>query len=247
MTGRNTKLKIFLMFVLILSVCWEIQVIAANPESQRIVQTYGEAELTAQPDLAKISVAIETRSLSAEDAVTENARLANTVLASLLTFGLSEDHLQTSSYRLNSYRNWQKEPSDIEDEQIYYQATNEIIISTTQLETIGELIDIAVKAGANYINYINFELEEPQDLMIQVLAMATQQAFRKANAIAESIHEHIDKLSSIREERTDYAPFRLQQSTMQREMAFSAEPTPVTPGEVTIRAMVIAEFSLLSD
>jgi uncharacterized protein YggE len=79
--------------------------------------------------------------------------------------------------------------------------------------------------------------------MIQALAMATQQASRKAKAIAESINESIAKLYSVREERTAYTPFRFQENALQRGMAADTGPTPITPGEVTVRATVIAEFS----
>jgi len=234
---------IILILITPFSISGETQVNTIPSESQRMIQTYGEAELTAQPDLARISLAIETRSNSAEKAVYENARMANAVRESLLDSGLSEDNLKTSSYRLSSYRDWQKEQSDTEDEKIYYQATNEILVSTNQLDRIGKIIDTAVKAGANNINYINFEIEDPQDLMIQALGMATQQAYRKANAIAESAGETIVKLYSIREERTVYTPFRFQESMVQRGMTSDVAPTPITPDEVIVMATVIAEFS----
>jgi len=210
-----------------------------SSDLQRIIQTYGEAELTAQPDLARIGLAIETRSRLAKDSVKENARLANAVREALLDFGLSEENLKTGSYRLYSYREWQKESPDIEEEQIYYQVTNEIIVSTTQLDVVGEIIDLAVRAGANNINYINFELKDPQDLMMQALKMATEQASRKANAIAEGAGETIAKLHSVREERTTYTPFRFQENVLQREVAADVGATPIAPDEVTVRAAPI--------
>ena len=69
-----------------------------------------------------------------------------------------------------------KDTADEERYKIYYQAYNEILIETTQLEAVGTLIDLAVKAGANNINYINFELQESHQLVLQALKMATRQA-----------------------------------------------------------------------
>lgn len=54
----------------------------------KVIQTYGEAEVKAAPDLAKVSLAIETRSNSAEQAVEENARLTNAVIDALKDFGV---------------------------------------------------------------------------------------------------------------------------------------------------------------
>lgn len=246
MSKKNTFfIFFFILFVVIIVIfSYPVNITAyATDERQKIIQTYGEAELTAPPDLAKISLSIETRSSSANKAVEENARLANRVLQALLNYGLREDNIKTSSYRLYSYREGQKTDSETEQEKIYYQATNEMLISTTQLDTVGEIIDLAVKAGANNINYINFELSDPQELMFQALKMATEQARRKAEAIAEGASVTIQQLYNIREERTSYTPFRSENTMLKREMVASGAPTPISPEAVIVRASVIAEFS----
>ncbi len=217
--------------------------VCAAVEEQRTIQTYGEAEIIAQPDLARISLSIETHSQSANEAVEENARLANSVLKELYEFDLLEENIKTSSYRLNSYRKWEKKDSQNEQEQIYFQAINEIIIQTIQLDKAGNIIDLAVKAGANNINYINFELRDPQGLVLQALTMATEHARQKADAIARGAGLTIKQLFNVREERTSYAPYRSQNTMLSREMALGAAPTPISPDEVIIRAAVIAEFT----
>jgi len=249
MSKNKILFTTFLLLVLIISVgAFEENFIAlASSTGLRIVQTYGESELTAKPDLAKISIAIETRSRLADDAVGENARISNIVIKTLLDFGLSKNEIKTGSYRLYSYREPQKEHPDIDDDLYYYQATNEIIVSTTRLDAVGEIIDLTVISGANTVNYINFELMDPQDLMLQALQMATQQAHRKAEAIAMSVNENISALHAVKEERTGYTPFRFQDSTLQREIALSSAPTPIEADDVIIRASVIAEFSLESE
>ncbi len=152
---------------------------------------------------------------------------------------MREDNIKTSSYRLYSYREGQKTDSETEQEKIYYQATNEMLISTTQLDTVGEIIDLAVKAGANNINYINFELSDPQELMFQALKMATEQARRKAEAITEGASVTIQQLYNIREERTSYT---LSSGRYYAKREMVGAPTPISPEAVIVRASV-AEFS----
>ena len=235
--------KIFFNLFCLLAIMSVFSLAAFSAEGERIIQTYGQAEVTAQPDLAKISLAIETRSSSAREAVNENAALTNTVLDALLDFGLSEEEVKTSAYRLNSYREWQKDTADEERYKIYYQAYNEILIKTTQLEAVGTLIDLAVKAGANNINYINFELQESHQLVLQALKMATRQAREKADAIAEGAGKFIIELRSIKEEQASYAPIYIQESMLARGLDISSAPTPISPEAVIIRASVVAEFS----
>lgn len=222
----------------------ENQLILAASLEQRIIQTYGEAEIAAKPDLAKISIAVETKSKLANDAVEENSRIATMVINALLDFGLLENDIKTGSYRLHSYRELPRDNPNINEESIFYQAYNEIIVLTTQLDSVGELIDLAVISGANNINYISFELKNPQVLMVQALQMATEQAYLKAVSIAESAGETVKELYSIREEKTGYTPVRFGDTMIQREVALSAAPTPISPDDVTVRASVMAEFSL---
>jgi len=202
----NTKkmmvaIALLVLVVFVVSGCGTRVNPGANGEP-RLIQTYGEAEVKAEPDLARIGLAIETRSDSAEQAVEENARLANAVFEALKDFGLDEEEIKTGSYQLYSYREWLGDRPDGEGV-ITYQASNEVIVSTSRIEEVGEMIDLAVKAGANNINFINFELENPQELQLEALKAATEQAEKKAEAIADSAGEKISGLYRIREERTE--------------------------------------------
>jgi len=237
--------KMFTVFVLALLAVFMVsgcgtQVNTGATGEPMVIQTYGEAELKAEPDLARIGLAVETRGSSAEQAVEENARLANAVFDALKSYGLDEDEIKTGSYRLHSYREWYDERPDGE-EVITFQAVNEVVVSTSRIEEVGEIIDLAVKAGANNINFINFELEDPQALKVEALQAATEQAEMKAAAIAESAGEKISGLYRIREERTDYTPYTVRQEVA-ADMGMGA-PTPIAPDEVTVRAMVTAEFA----
>jgi len=243
---KNYFIFILFIFIIILTInVYGKRVNAENsfPEDRKI-QTYGQAELKAQPDLAKISLAIETRSKTADHAVAENSVIANRVKKVLLDTGIYENNIKTGSYRLYSFRETNREQSATNENPIFYQVTNEMIITTSEIDTIGEIIDLAVASGANSVNYINFELADPQDLMLLALQKATQQAFQKAKAIAESISEEITVLANLREENTNYLPFRFQDSVMQREISLASAPTPIEPDEISIRASVIAEFYL---
>ncbi|MFO8192821.1 MAG: SIMPL domain-containing protein [Bacillota bacterium] len=237
-------LAAMLVVAMLLTGCGGDQPAAGSADSPSIIQTYGEAEITAEPDQAKISIAIMTRDTSAEDAVKENARLANAVLDALKDYGLTDEELKTSSYTLYTYRDRVREQPAMEEETTYYQATNEIIATTDKLDAVGEIVDLTVKAGANNINYISFELKDPQELLMEALGAATEQAFRKAEAIAESAGQKLGGLHSIKEERSDYVPFRLRDEMVQEEMAMGSAETPITPGDIIVRGTVTAEYTL---
>jgi uncharacterized protein len=235
MSGKSRLVIIALVIVVTVLVSGCGTVVSDSAEIPRVIQAYGEAELSAAPDLARISLVIETRSSSAVDAVEENARLANAVQETLLDFGLDETDLKTGSYNLYSYREWHEGLPFGEEGPLIYTATNEIVVTTKQLETVGEIIDLGVRAGANNVYYINFELEDPQDLLMEALGMAAGQARQKADAIAGGTGDKISGLQTIREERTDSMPYRYSDMAAQESLGMGA-PTPINPGDVTVRA-----------
>ncbi len=234
---------LLVIVVLLLSGCGSDQSTPGTAEAPRVIQTYGEAEIKAEPDLARISLAIQTRGTDAGAVAEDNARLANAVWDALLGYGLNEDDLKTGAYSIYSYQEWIDDRLTGEKSQMSYQAVNEIIIKTTELESVGEIIDLAVRAGANNVNHVNFELADPQELLMEALAMAAKQASLKAEAIAGSTGDSITGLYSIREERTDYIPFTASDSMMKEEAEMAAAPTPINPDQVTVRATVVAEYT----
>ncbi len=234
-----TAAALAMLIVIAVSGCGTQTNVVTN-EMVQVIQTYGEAEIKADPNLARIGITIETRGGEAETAVTENARLANAVVEALKKFGLAEEDIRTGSYNLYSYREWHEELPE-KEQLITYQVNNEIVVTTTRLEEVGEIIDRAVKAGANNINYINFELENPLELQMQALKLATEQAANKAEAIADSAGKKISGLYRIREERTDYMPYIFKQEDA-ADMGMGAA-TPVMPDKVAVRAVVTAEFA----
>ncbi len=247
--GTAYLILIVALLIVLAAGCSQDQAPGTGSADGQVIQTYGEAELTARPDLTRISLEIETRGDTAESAVEENARLAEAVRSALFQLGLDETEVKTGSYRLFSYR--EQEPRhigpdklelDVSEEKMIFQAYNEILISTEQLDLTGELIDTAVQAGANRVNYISFELKDPGPLKMEALQAATMQARNKAEAIAEGAGENIARLVSIREERAGYSPMRVEYDLAAAYGAGEIQ-TPIDPGDVKVTATVIAEYA----
>jgi uncharacterized protein len=175
----------------------------------------------------------------------------------LINFGLKEEDLTTGTYRLQSQ--WvstdegppveQHSPAEetgepaVEEELIFYQATNEIMIHTTQLDSVGEIIDVAIRSGANHINHVRFDLEDLHYFKMQALGAATEQARQKAEVLAESAGENIKGLQSIEEGITDYTLFQMREEMLDTQVEVVAEPTSIVPDVIKVRASVTAKFN----
>lgn len=236
-----------LFIFLLLGLLWgtSIPMASGSQELDRVIRVYGEAEIAVEPDVARIQLAVETRSQSAEKAASENAVLMRAVLSALEGIGLADEQIATGRYTIYSYREF-PEPGRAPDQEevTWYRATNEVNITLEDLEKTGLVIDTAVKAGANQVRSIHFDLKDAESLQLEALKIATRQAGTKARAIAQGAGVTIREIRSISEDLVFYAPFRADYGEfVMMEMDPSAPPTPITPGEVIVRARVMAEYS----
>ena len=225
---------------------WGIYTVTPSAEAEtredfiQTITVYGEAEMTDEPDFVEISLGVVTENRTAEEAVKENAAEMDSVVKALNEYGFDEDEIETASYRLSTYREDRRHD---EEKETYFRASNEIIVTTGQLEEVGKIIDLAVEAGANEVRSINFDLKHPQELKEEALKAAVAQGNTKAEAIAESAGIEIKGIKAINEERTAYTPFRAEYPKVAEE-ALDDKPatTPIHPEEVEVEAHVKIDY-----
>ena len=122
-----------------------------------------------------------------------------------------------------------------------YQVQNRINITTKNLDQVGRIIDAAVKAGANQVQGIRFDLADKQELQLQALQSAIKQAKMKAEAMAASAGVELQGIVSINEDYGTYVP--LQDAMVMRAASYANQAeTSITPGEIEVTARVTMVF-----
>lgn len=212
---------------------------ADGGNAQRTIRVVGEAEITASPDFARIVLGVETTGESAKTAVQENAEITDKVINALKDFGLKENQISTGSFHVYSY---QQHVDNSSDKYVTcYRVFNELQIKSDNINDVGKLVDIAINAGANQVQRISFEVENQEELMLTALINATLQARKKGEAIAQGAGITIKGIKSISEENTSYTPYRSAYAEENFSKA-SLQDTQIIPGDVNVRARVIAEY-----
>ena len=81
-----------------------------------------------------------------------------------------------------------------------YTASNSIEIRTTDIDSVGEIIDIAFAAGANELNAVNFSASNAGEAQQQALALAVENAMTKAQTLADAAGVGIGEVLSLEEQ-----------------------------------------------
>jgi uncharacterized protein YggE len=123
-----------------------------------------------------------------------------------------------------------------------YTALNNVRVTIEDVTAVGRLIDVAIGAGANRVAGLAFQASNTEEARLEALGLAVEKATAEARAIAAALGRELGP------------PLQVQggaEAPMPRDMypRFEAArlqeaPTPVEPGEQTVRANVTITFAL---
>jgi len=202
--------------------------------SKIIVQ--GEGRASAPADRVTVVLGVETRDASAAIAAAENARLMNETIAALLSAGVAESEIQTSSYSLSTSQAEEPFGSEIRDESPEFIATNMVTFSMNRTDGVGKVLDAAVSSGSNRIQEISFSLIDPRPQKDLALTRAIEDAARKADTAARAAGVTLGRVLEI-SEGYGYV------SADTRSAVFDLA-TPIQAGSMEITASVTMTYEI---
>lgn len=206
----------------------------ATPPDIPVVVTTGEGVVKQAPDRAWVNISAESRARTPQEAQKLNAAAMTAVLNRLKGTGLPPDAIQTRAYDLQAEYDYANNRQTLRG----YVARNSIEVRVDALEKLGEIIDLAVGAGATAVSGVRFDLQDRTNLERQALQRAVADARDRATAAAAGAGMKVERVLRIVESRIEDQPPPRPMMAM-REMAVQQmPPTPVAPGEIEIRAVV---------
>lgn len=211
----------------------------------RLISVSGTIAKTASPEIAYVTLSVETLDRSASKSQGDNALLANKVMEALKGAGIDEKDIETASYSV--YEEFQWNESLRKSESIGYRTTNSIQATVRDMSKVGGIIDVAVQAGANSVSGVSFALTKETEANLRTMALqeAAANARAKAQSIATGLGIGVGRVYSA-SESSDYSiPYYTKSYAMAGgDMAENAAPTPITPSEVEFTATVSVQFEI---
>jgi uncharacterized protein YggE len=200
------------------------------------LSAYGEARIA--PDMATITLGVDTTGPTAAQAMRDNAGRMTRVVADLKSAGVESRDLQTSNLSLSpQYANEENRPARLTG----YQASNQLAVRVMDLTRLGAVADAVVGAGANTISAIDFGLANPVSAENTARIAAVKALEDKASLYAQAVGYRINRLVNL-SEGGGYAASPPRPMGLMR-MAASA-PTPVEAGEMNVRVDITGIFEL---
>ena len=195
------------------------------------IVTSGDAIVRRMPDVAYVTLAVESRAKSPRDAQRANADAMSGVQRQLATAGISKDAMRTLGLGL------EQEFDNANGRRVArgFVARNTLEVRIDDVTRAGEIADAVVQGGATALDGIRFDLKDRAAAEREALRLAVADARGRAEAIAAGAGRSVDRILKIEELRSDGGGPR--PMAMMR-MAEASATTAVEPGLIDIRAHV---------
>lgn len=210
----------------------------APPQNPPVIVTRGEATLKRVPDQAFVSVAAEARAATPAEAQRNAADAMKAVQAAIAKAGVSNEAVRTSGYSMQPDMEYTNGRSRVRG----YIVRNQLEVRVDDLQKLAGVIDAAGQSGATSMAGLRFDLKDRATVEREALRLAVQDAMARARAIASGANAQLGNIVRI-DEQGGYEPPQIQNAAMMRMEAKAAD-TPVSPGELEVRAQVMLTVAI---
>ncbi len=211
---------------------------------ERTITVSGEGTVSAKPDIATLSLGVQTTGDSAQEALALNSEEMNGVIAALLQADISEDDIQTTG--LNIYPVYDNRPVEPGGSRqvIGYRATNSVTIIVHDIALAGTVLDVAVKAGANVASGIQFGLSDMDSIIDEALVASVADAQAKAQVIAGALGVTVGEPLVVIQEYIERPQANVYLARAEAAFDSGGFSPPVQGGSVRVTAHLRVTFAL---
>ena len=204
----------------------------ATPDSKLpVIVTHGQASVKRVPDVAWVSIAAEARAATSAEAQRMAAEAMTGVNTALSRAGVAGDAVRTSGYTLQPDMEYVNGRGRVKG----YIARNQVEVRVDDLKKLGSVLDVAGASGATSMAGLRFDIKDRAAAERDALRLAVQDAMARAKAIASGANASLGAIVRIDEQSAQPQPvYAMRMSAA----AADAPQTPISPGELEIRAEV---------
>lgn len=231
-------IPILLVLALVLSACGTAA--PSNSSAQtRTLNVTGQGVVYLAPDIAYINIGVHTENPSASDAVAENTLQTQQVIETLRKNGIDPKDIQTSNFSI--FLNYNYTPEGTRGDS-FYVVENMVMVTVRDLTKIGSLLDAVVKAGANNIYGIQFDIADKTEAAKKAREAAFKDAQKQAQEVAQLSGVTLGNIQSISFSESFPTPLFL--GGKGGGPAMAAAEAPVQPGQLSVMVTVSVTYEI---
>lgn len=239
----NTRNK-FSLLSLVLLIAVALSACAGQAASQekspvRSLNVNGSVQAYLTPDVAYFTVGVHTENKDAQEAVASNNALAQKVIDALKAAGVDAKDLRTTNFSIYPMDEWSPTGEKLGTK---FMVDNTVYVTLRDLTKIGEVLGVAVEAGANSVSGITFDVEDKTKVLADARAEAVASARSQAEELAKAAGVTLGDIQSINYYNS--SPIPLYDVKSVESAGIGGGGVPITTGQLTITVEVSISFEI---
>lgn len=186
-------LPILLLAGLVLGACAG----AAPQPGQRTIIVTGTGTTRVSPDIAVVSLGVQTQGADIGAAVQQNNRRARAVTDALLNQGVAAEDMRTVNFYVSSQQLF--DPMGLPTGETSFTVDNTILFTLRAPDKLGEVLQVALRVGSNSVQSVSFSVADPSVPMDEARQLAVADAQRQAEQLAAAAGASLGEVLSIGE------------------------------------------------
>lgn len=201
----------------------------------------GEGKVVAKPDIAKVNLSILTTATTSKAAQDDNSQRSKAITDYLKKQNVDNKDIKTIGY--NIYPQY-KYPQYGGNPQITgYQVNQSLEIKIRNLDNVSNILDGVVASGANQVNQLSFEIDNPDALKAEARAKAIADAKKKAGELQSQVRISLGKIVNFSENTGGY-PVPIYYDTKEMGMGGGVVAPSVPTGENELSVNVTITYQI---
>ena len=144
---------------------------AEEPQLERSIEVTAAGEATSAPDRATLRVAVTASGSDTESVRDELDADDGALRSALADWGLDDEAIRTEEYDVRESYETRDDPN-----RTRYEGVHRYAIELDDVDAVGEVIDVAVDAGADEVQRVQFGLSEETERAVREAALETAMA-----------------------------------------------------------------------
>lgn len=241
MKTRSIFIVAVFALALVLSACQPATINQAAPLPQRTLSVDGTGTAFLTPDIAYVYLGVHTEKLTAAEAVEENNAQTQTVIQALTEFGVDAKDIRTTNFSIWPMDKIDPATGTYTGEKTYA-VDNTVYVTVRDLETMGDLLDTVIQAGANTVQSIQFDVADKDAALGTARTDAVKDATEKAQELATAAGVELGELHSV--SFTSVPMYPIFDGRGGGGAAEAAAAVPIQPGQLSFTVTVTVTYSI---
>jgi uncharacterized protein YggE len=217
-----------------------------NPQRRTITVT-GNGVSYGAPDTAYLGLGVEAVNADIAAAMDDTNARMNAVIQALQAAGVAAEDIRTDNFSI--YQDYGSAPMPVDSTmssdqpQRVYRVSNTLNVRVRNPEQIAELLAAAVNAGANVVNYVQFDLADRSALESEARQDAVTDANARAQELAGLLGVTVGEPLNIVEGQNGY-PGPMYGGAGGAAMDMAASAPPISQGTLSVNMSVTITYAV---